>query len=247
MPPLLNDPLIPLSLTGAAVFLLMLSVWLAWPWLVASIQQSRIRHTLASFEHDGAKVLHDVMLADRKGETVHIDHLLISPRGLTAVQVLAFNGQILGSKRDAMWTIENNLGRHRFPNPLRQSLQAEEVIANILGSKFTVQTAVVPAGGRIAANMSSYIISPRELRDFIMAESEQKLPESRLRWLTNAISQVVIDDPTQKERHLEEVMARQGDRSKLRLAKGVMLASCLLMLAVFVVIGLHYAAWAGEI
>jgi len=247
MPPLLNDPLIPLSLTGIAVLFLLMSVWLAWPWLVASIQQSRIRHILADFEHDGAKVLHDVMLADRKGETVWIDHLLISPRGISAIHVLAFNGQILGSKRDAMWTIENNLGRHRFPNPLRQSLQAEEVIANILGSKFTVQTAVIPAGGHIAATMSSYIIHPRELRDFILAESEQKIPESRLRWLTNAISQVLIDDQEQKERHLEGVMARQGDRAKLRLAKGLMLTSCVMMLAVFVVVGLHYAAWAGEL
>ncbi|HXH71986.1 MAG TPA: nuclease-related domain-containing protein [Mariprofundaceae bacterium] len=247
MPLMLNDPMIPLALTGIALLLLFLSGWLAWPWMMASLQQSRIRHILSGFEHEGAVALHDVMLADRKGETVWIDHLLVSKRGLLAVQVLAFNGQILGSLRDALWTIENNLGRHRFPNPLRQTAQAEEVIANILGSKFTVQTAIIPAGGSITGSMPAQVIPAGRLRDFILAESEKNLSESRIRWLSNTISQVLIDDPAQKQKHMEEVMARLGDRAKLRRAKIIMLASCVLMLAVIAIVGLHYAAWAGEV
>jgi len=173
MPVILNDPIIPLALTGVALLLLFLAGWLAWPWLTASVQQSRIRHILSGFEHEGAMALHDVMLADRKGETVWIDHLLISKRGLIAVQALAFNGEIIGSVRDALWTIENNLGRQRFPNPLRQNAQMEEVIANILGSKFTVHVSIsTPAGFTKSASSMNTLAVPSSVTSKIAPRLE---------------------------------------------------------------------------
>lgn len=243
MPAILNDPMIPLALSGLAILLLLVAAWLAWPWLIAAIQHGRIRHILSGFESHGAVVLHDVMLANRKGETVWIDHLLIDRHGLTAVQVLAFTGQMLGSLRDALWTIQNNLGHHRFPNPLRQSAQVEEVIANILGNKFTVHTAIIPAGGQVTGSLPSQVISVKRLRAFILSQDNKTLSESRVSWLGNTISQVIVDDEDQRDKHQEDVMARQGQRSKLNIAKAMMLTSCILMLAVISVVGLHYWAW----
>lgn len=243
MPDLLNDPMIPLALSGLAILLLLVAAWLAWPWLIAAIQQGRIRHILSGFESHGAVVLHDVMLANRQGETVWIDHLLIDRHGLTAVQVLAFSGRMLGSLRDALWTIENSLGMHRFPNPLRQSAKVEEVIANILGSKFTVKTAIIPAGGQVTGSLPNQVMSVNRLRAFILSQNDKVLSESRVSWLSNTISQVLINDGAQKDKHHEAVMARQGQRSKLNLAKALMLTSCVLMLAVIAVVGLHYWEW----
>ena len=58
-------------------------------------------------------------------ETVHIDHLVISPYGVFVIEDCGVSGSVFGSERDREWTRLRFRRRRPFPNPL---LHCEEQI-----------------------------------------------------------------------------------------------------------------------
>ncbi len=228
LPPYLVPPLL---LALLALALLGFSAWLAWPWTANARRRARIERTIEGFEAKGATVLRDLILPDRKGESIWIDFILLTRQGIHLVFVMPCAGRVHGSLRDAMWVQEAAGATHRFPNPLRQSQRAAEAIAHILGSRFPVQEVIVFAGGRLEGSMPANVVPIQRLQQHLLDFEGKPLSGEKRNWIAGSLRRIAIEDDTLKRRHEEDIMLRQGGEQRLRRARNMLIGSGLTMLA----------------
>lgn len=77
------------------------------------------------------KVIDDLYLP-LYDKTTQIDHLIIAPFGVLAVETKALNGEIYGGPNDQNWTQIIGEKKHRFYNPLLQNKAHIDCIRHIL-------------------------------------------------------------------------------------------------------------------
>jgi hypothetical protein len=86
-------------------------------------------------------VLHDVIIPDGKGDTIRLEHVLLTTVGILVVETTRYRGLIFGKPRDRHWTQRQGQSSHRFVNPLWQNqFHVKTLQALNLG---------VPVGGRV--------------------------------------------------------------------------------------------------
>jgi len=229
---------IPLGMSFLAVALMLLSFWLAWPWTAYAIRQSIVRRIVSRLESKGAQVLHNLILPDRKGGSVWIDYVIITNQGITAAQLMACSGRILGSPHDATWVQELGHSRYRFPNPLRQSNQAADVIRNILG-KFEIRETLLYSGCKLHDSMPDNVLKASEMESFLLQAEGKKLGTSRRDWIANTLNQLAIQDDQLMLEHEQEALNRQGEISHLHLAKKLLLASIGCIVLALAAVAIH--------
>jgi Nuclease-related domain len=100
-----------IGLLAAAALLLiaLLAIW--W----RRRRRSTIRDVLAAIAVDH---LDDVLVPDGMGGQIHVEHLLLTVRGILVLDVKAYDGIIFASDRMDQWTVIGPRGRSTFPNPL---------------------------------------------------------------------------------------------------------------------------------
>ncbi len=80
--------------------------------------RERARRILAAITGIAADHRRDVMIADGNGGALHIDFLLLTPKGLIVVDLRDVSGNVFGSDQMSEWTVMNGPKRFTFPNPL---------------------------------------------------------------------------------------------------------------------------------
>lgn len=109
-------------------------------WLVAH----KLRHGLTG-EYT---VLNDIYLPLRDGTSTQIDHIVVSPYGIFAVETKNYSGWIFADVRSKMWTQTIYRKKSTFQNPMRQNYLHVCAIADNLGiEKEYVRGVVVFLGG----------------------------------------------------------------------------------------------------
>jgi hypothetical protein len=237
---------LPIAITTCALVMLTISIWLAWPWLIGVAGETLVRRKLRDFARQGALVLHDVILPDRRGGTVRIDHLLVSGFGIMAIQTIAYPGRILGSLRDAMWVHEQGPHTHRFANPLRRNAAAVEVLQSMLGSQFRICDAIVFTAGTLMGSMPENVVTAAGLGPHVCARG-RALSDEKMRWVVNILKNMAIVDKQSRSSHVRDFMARQGLERHLRWAKSLMAGSVTAIVVAALVVGMHLAALAGRL
>lgn len=86
-------------------------------WRRHTAMRRRIDATLTAIAHER---LHDIVLPDAVGGAIHIDHLLLTSRGLLVLDVFDVRGHVFGAEKMDQWTVMDGFRRHVFPNPLRR-------------------------------------------------------------------------------------------------------------------------------
>lgn len=59
----------------------------------------------------------DVLVADGNGGTLHLDYLLLTPRGLIVIEMRDAAGNVFGSDAMTEWTVMDGPRRYTFANP----------------------------------------------------------------------------------------------------------------------------------
>lgn len=72
------------------------------------------RQTIAAIAVDR---LHDVLVPDGMGGQIHVEHLVLTVRGLVVIDVKHIDGVIFASDRMDDWTVIGKRGRFQIPNP----------------------------------------------------------------------------------------------------------------------------------
>ena len=85
-----------------------------WRWYRQRRQRLALiaRITSVSVEH-----VRDVLVPDGNGGVLHLDYVLLTPRGLLVIDLRDVGGNVFGSDQMSDWTVMDKAQRYTFPNP----------------------------------------------------------------------------------------------------------------------------------
>jgi hypothetical protein len=78
---------------------------------------ARRKELLARLERIGYEAAHQVLVPDGMGGFIHIDHLLLTPRGVLVLDTRRVVGLIFGGDQMSDWTVMGRGHRFTFDNP----------------------------------------------------------------------------------------------------------------------------------
>jgi Nuclease-related domain len=104
------------ELIGAAALLLLLLAVAFWGWR-AYQRRARRKALLARLERVAFEAAHQVLVPDGMGGFIHIDHLLLTPRGVLVLDTRRIAGLIFGGDQMSDWTVMGRGRRYTFDNP----------------------------------------------------------------------------------------------------------------------------------
>jgi Nuclease-related domain len=99
---------------GAAVLLLLV---LSFFGLRAYQRRARRKSLLARLERVALAAAHQVLVPDGMGGFIHIDHVLLTPRGILVLDTRRVTGLIFGGDQMSDWTVMGRGHRYTFDNP----------------------------------------------------------------------------------------------------------------------------------
>jgi len=236
----------PIVLGGLSLLLLIVSIYFAKPWLAGLIGKARIERQLNLLKNKGATVFNHLVLADKKGETAHIDHLIITNAQIIAISTLGYSGEILGSVRGATWIQETPQGRHRFPNPVRHHETIRNLLHGILGERLKVRTVSAFTAGHLHGTDSEEVVNAHECANAMNAAVEGVTTGPKQHWATNIIQNLMIEDSGQADRE-HAFTSRQGNEKHLKAAQLMMAGSATLMFIAIVLAATRLAVNHGVI
>lgn len=134
-----------------------------------------------SLDQKSYHIIKDVTLPV-DGGTTQIDHLVISPYGVFAIETKNMKGWIIGRADQAQWTQQIYRFRQRFQNPLRQNYKHVKTVQELLGlSSHQVFNVVVfvgdstfktPMPAEVVHGVSSLVRYIKSKRIPVLAEHE---------------------------------------------------------------------------
>jgi hypothetical protein len=101
---------------GAAALLALLGAAGFWGWRVYQ-RRARRRALLARLERVAFEAVHQVLVPDGMGGFIHIDHMLLTPRGVLVLDTRRVAGLIFGGDQMSDWTVMGRGRRYTFDNP----------------------------------------------------------------------------------------------------------------------------------
>ena len=87
-----------------------------WGWRVYQ-RRARRKALLARLERVAYAAVHQVQVPDGMGGYIHIDHLLLTPRGVLLLDTRRVAGLIFGGDQMSDWTVMGRGRRFTFDNP----------------------------------------------------------------------------------------------------------------------------------
>ncbi len=87
-----------------------------WGWRVYQ-RRARRRSLLARLERVAFEAVHQVLVPDGMGGFIHVDHLLLTPRGVLVLDTRRVAGLIFGGDQMSDWTVMGRGRRYTFDNP----------------------------------------------------------------------------------------------------------------------------------
>lgn len=100
--------------TGAALLLIGTGSYVAYG---AYQRRSRRKGLLARLERVAYQAVHQVLVPDGMGGFIHIDHLLLTRRGVLVLDTRRVAGLIFGGDQMSEWTVMGRGHRFTFDNP----------------------------------------------------------------------------------------------------------------------------------
>jgi hypothetical protein len=123
---------------GAALLLL---AALGFFGLRAYRRRSRRRSLLSRLERVALGTAHQVLVPDGMGGFIHIDHVLLTPRGVLVLDTRRVAGLIFGGDQMSEWTVMGRGYRYTFDNPQPALYDRIAAVKAIVGD--------VPVEGRL--------------------------------------------------------------------------------------------------
>ncbi len=123
---------------GAAILLL---AALAFFGLRAYQRRARRKSLLRRLDRIASAAVHQVLVPDGMGGFIHIDHMLLTPRGILVLDTRRVAGLIFGGDQMSDWTVMGRGHRYTFDNPQPALYDRIAAVKAIVGE--------VPVEGRL--------------------------------------------------------------------------------------------------
>jgi hypothetical protein len=123
---------------GAAVLLL---AALAFFGVRAYQRRARRKSLLRRLDRIASAAVHQVLVPDGMGGFIHIDHILLTPRGILVLDTRRVAGLVFGGDQMSDWTVMGRGHRYTFDNPQPALYDRIAAVKAIVGD--------VPVEGRL--------------------------------------------------------------------------------------------------
>ncbi len=100
----------------AAVAVVILGALLFYLWRAWRLRRARFK-LHQSIIAVGTEALHNVLVPDGMGTSMHVDYLLLTSRGVLVIDLRDLKGNIFGGDQMTDWTVMNGAARTTFQNP----------------------------------------------------------------------------------------------------------------------------------
>ena len=115
--------------------------------LIGEIKVSRLLNS-DLFAKGEQKIIKNLVLVDKNGDTHQIDHVVIRHNGIFAIETKNISGTIYGSIDDSEWFSVFRKGKkYAFYNPLKQNAAHVRYIEEVLSNQYKVHSVVVMVNG----------------------------------------------------------------------------------------------------
>jgi hypothetical protein len=132
---------------------------IAWGWRRYRLRRQRMalvgRITSVSVDH-----VRDVLVPDGNGGVLHLDFVLLTPRGILVIDLRDVSGNVFGSDQMSDWTVMDGAQRFTFTNPQSALYDRVAAVRAIAGG--------VPVEGRIVFTRRA--VFPKGLPRFTLGE-----------------------------------------------------------------------------
>jgi hypothetical protein len=123
---------------GAAILLV---ATLAFFGLRAYQRRARRKSLLRRLDRIASAAVHQVLVPDGMGGFIHIDHILLTPRGILVLDTRRVAGLVFGGDQMSDWTVMGRGHRYTFDNPQPALYDRIAAVKAIVGD--------VPVEGRL--------------------------------------------------------------------------------------------------
>lgn len=168
------DPAVVGGVAFAAVVLLGLLILRWW----RRRNRSSIRDTLSAI---AIKRLDDVLVPNGMGGEIHLEHVLLTRRGILILNVKRYEGVIFASDRMDQWTAIGSGGRSTFQNPLANLYDRVAAVRELVRDIEVTGFLVFPSQADFSKGRPADVVLPEDLLN------DYSLPDKTdLRSLTEA-------------------------------------------------------------
>jgi hypothetical protein len=151
--------------TAAAVLVVALGLGVIW-WRRSRRSDIRSAFAAVSVDH-----IADVLLPDGMGGEIHLEHLVLTARGILVINVKRYEGVIFASDRMDEWTVIGPAGRAGFPNPQGSLYDRVAAVRQLIRDVQVTGFILFPAGADFSKGRPKDILLPDELvRDYAKPE-----------------------------------------------------------------------------
>jgi hypothetical protein len=134
--------------------------------VIAVVVMRRRRRTTGDvLKEIGVKSMHDVVLPDSMGGAIHLQHVLLTAKGILVVEVKSFEGKVFASDRMDEWTVISENQRYTFPNPQPALFDRVAAIKAVARDIPVSGFVLFPAAAEFGKDRPSETIYPDELRE----------------------------------------------------------------------------------
>src|SRR5258706_6916820 len=141
-----------------AVFLLLLA---GGYWGLRAYQRrARRRALLVRLERVAYQAAHQVLVPDGMGGFIHIDHLLLTPRGVLVLDTRRVAGLIFGGDQMSDWTVMGRGRRFTFDNPQPALYDRIAAVKALVGDVPVEGRLLFSNHGRFTKGKPKYVLMP---------------------------------------------------------------------------------------
>lgn len=144
---------------GLAAAGALIAIALVWLWLRRR-RRSSIADAVRAIAVDR---LDDILVPDGMGGEIHVEHLLLTARGIVVLNIKRYIGVIFASERMDQWTAMSPDGRSVFPNPLGNLLDRIAAVRQLVRDVDVAGFVVFPAEADFSKGQPGHVILPDEL------------------------------------------------------------------------------------
>lgn len=140
--------------------------------------RSSIREALGAI---AVERLEDVLVPDGMGGEIHVEHLILTVRGILVIDVKRYEGIIFASDRMDQWTVIGPNGRSTFQNPLGTLYDRVAAVSQLVRDVDVAGCVVFPAQADFSKGRPSNVRLPGDLLEAYArtdAETTARLAEA---------------------------------------------------------------------
>jgi len=121
-------------------------------------RRARRKSLIARLNRIAYQAAHQVLVPDGMGGYIHVDHLLLTPRGILVLDTRRVAGLIFGGDQMSEWTVMARGRRYTFDNPQPALYDRVAAVKAVVG-EFPVEGRLVFSNhGKFTKGMPKYVV-----------------------------------------------------------------------------------------